>query len=270
MKSAVSLGVFTLLGCLLGTQPAQAIPVLQLYVEGGQYDAGTDTWTISGASPVRLWVIGNVDGPAGKGAITDVRLSAAYSSADAGLLLSLTPSTTGAYHGVTDPSTPVAPVLQATVTDGSSPVLSDGNSLTSHGNYGVGIHWQEFLLDALSLTDSPIADFNGNLPFPAPADFFANAGQINVYELTADRATSLHFDLYGTTTNPRNGKTSAEFAPPSHDAEADVEPGDLNHVVPELGSAIVWSNLALLFGVVFWWRGRRACGRYCALQALSA
>src|SRR5688500_15939669 len=69
--------LFAVTFLLLGSNPAQAVPVLQLYVEGATYD-GTETWTETGPNPCRLWVIGNVAGPGGKGVLNNVRLSAVY------------------------------------------------------------------------------------------------------------------------------------------------------------------------------------------------
>ena len=55
--------------CLcFGATRAQAIPILQLYLEGGSYDAQTESWTITPlesppGEPYRLWAIGNLGGP---------------------------------------------------------------------------------------------------------------------------------------------------------------------------------------------------------------
>src|SRR3546814_7458346 len=56
--------------------------------------------------PLRLWTIGNVAGPGGKGTLSDVRLAIAYDSGFAGAGFSLVSSTTGGYGGFADPSTP--------------------------------------------------------------------------------------------------------------------------------------------------------------------
>ena len=67
----------------LGHRAANAVPILQLYLEGATYDFATESWVLapggsSGGDPFRLWAIGNVAGPGGAGTISDVRLSIAY------------------------------------------------------------------------------------------------------------------------------------------------------------------------------------------------
>lgn len=201
------------------TQTASAIPVLQIYLEGATYDSVTDTWVFDASSgdPIRLWTIGNIDGSGGSGApILDVKLAAAYSSSSPGpVTITLTPTTTGGFGGFTDPSTPAAPTFIQTKTDGSSPLLSDGTSLPAHGIYGAGTDWQEFLLGDFSLTDSPVADFSGAVPVPAPIG--TNEAQINVYDVVITGTDLVHFDLYNHIEGAPHAK--AINAPFSHDGE---------------------------------------------------
>jgi hypothetical protein len=207
------------------TGSAWGIPALQLYVEGATYDETTESWVVTdGDGPIRLWCIGNTEGPGSHGDILNVRLAIAYYSADAPVAIGITPSTTGGYGGFTDPSTPSAPTLIQTVTDGSVPQLSDGGDLPSHGIYGEGVDWQEFALGDFTQNDSPIADFIGEFP---TTGLHADEGQINVYEIDVSGADWFHFDLYDSTQSP----TRAVFAPFSHDAE-----GGGNPPVPEPGT----------------------------------
>jgi hypothetical protein len=197
---------------------ASAIPLLQLYVEGGTYDPTTETWVASGSGPLRLWVIGNVDGPGGKGRIDGVKLSIAYASGSPAPTFVLTSSTTGGYGGYTDPS-PAGPATHIqTVTDGSAPVLADGSSLPSHGIFGAGTSWQEFALGDFTLTDSPIADFISSFPTSAAR---SSGGQISVYEIsTPGFSGGIHFDAYGYYhSGGKKSSIQAIFAPFSHDAE---------------------------------------------------
>jgi hypothetical protein len=200
---------------LLASPAAHAIPALQLYMEGATYDGATDSWFHSGADPIRLWVIANVGK---KGPLNNVRLSAAYSSS-ASPTISLLGGQTEGYGGFSDPS-PATDVLAParTLTNGSVPPFPLGNPAAGrHGIYGSGVHWQEFALGNFTLTDSPIADFNGDVPLPSP---LANKpGQINVYTLNVTGLTSgrMHFDLY-------NDDYKAPF---SHDAGIIPEPGTL-------------------------------------------
>ena len=203
---------------------AFAIPILQTYVEGGTYDSDTETWVIDilPGDPIRLWTIGNVDGPGGAGTISDVRLAVAYPDPAGGtVVIDLTPSTTGDYGGFADDSTPSTPTWLQTVTDGSVPKLTGGSDLPSHGIYGDGTHWQEFLLGNFSLTDSPMADFINSFPIPDHPD----DGQINVYEVVVsglEVGDWVHFDLYDSVAS--GNKTKAKFAPFSHDGGANVVP----------------------------------------------
>lgn len=216
------------LGAALFAGPAAAIPELQLYIEGATYVGGSEeTWVYDGTGPIRLWAIGNVNGPGGHGPISDVHLSIAYSSAFTPTF-TLVSSTTGGYGGYVDPSTPVAAVLEKTVTDGSVPKLSDGSSLPSHGQYGSGVSWQQFSLGSFSLQDSQIEDFITSFPVPD----MTTEGQINVYEISATgliAGAMVHFDLYNSV--QAGTRARATFAPFSHDATGDgfsvPEPGTL-------------------------------------------
>lgn len=218
---------------ILALAPAtgSAIPLLQLYVEGATFDAATETW-VTTASNFKLWVIANVSGPGGTGGlgIADVRLSTAFLTSEVGSI-TLTASTTAL---VTDPSTPAAPVFQSSGV-GDRPTMSDGSLLPAHGIYGAGTSWTAYSLGDMLAADSPIADFNGSSSFPGPADFFANAGQINVYDVSVTGYSQVHFDTY----NHVFGETDAKFAPFSHDAGQVPEPGTVILLGAALTSAAI-------------------------------
>jgi hypothetical protein len=241
-----------------GSSRTYAVPELQLYVEGGTYDTVSETWIATG-DPLKIWAIGNVAGEGGKGAISDVKLSIAYDGSLAPPTITFTPGTTGGYLGFVDLSTPLMPTYLQTVTDGSSPIMGDGGSLPSHGIFGSGVSWQEFLLGDFTLTDSPIADFGGPLP-PAPGS--PNEGQVNVYTIdVGDFEGLLHLDLYNSYWSEKHGEVSIK-APFSHDAEGigggDNEPP--SPVVPEPGSLLIWAfGLAVIggAGLARRMRGRR-------------
>ena len=218
------LGLTVVVGAFLGGSTAQAVPVLQLYLEGATYDTATETWVLvppdsSSGEPFRLWTLGNISGPGGHGPLADVRLSVSYEAVAVAPTITLTPSTTGGYGGWLDPTTPIAPTYLQTVTDGSVPVLGDGGNLPSHGQFGPGMHWQEFSLGDFNETGSSVADVIGEFPLN-PTE---TGGHINVYEVSvlAESDMVLHFDLYDTLYSNNHAK----FAPFSHDAEIVPIPG---------------------------------------------
>ena len=224
--------LFTVALCLvLGASTANAIPILQVYIEGATYDDASETWVVENTGSFRVWVIGNVDGEGGAGTIEDVMLSAAVSTAEitAGGTLSLTGTQvggTGEYNDVTDPSaalTPGAPTLSA---DGATPQLGDGSNLPNHGQFGAGTSFYQFSLGDFDLVDSEISDFNGLSSFPTIADG-TFTGQINAYDVTVSGFTKIHFDAF----NHVAGQQGARyvFAPNSHDGEGGgaPEPGTM-------------------------------------------
>lgn len=237
------------LGCLSGA--AQAEPILQLYVEGSTYNTDHESWVFApnDGDPIRLWVIGNVDGGGGKGTIEDVKISIVYDDPGTPVSISLTPSTTGGYGGFVDPSTPAAPTLNQIVDDGSLPQLADGSSIAAHGVYGSGAEWQEFALGDFDLTDSPIGDFVNDFP----TSFSLEAGQINVYELTiVGDVTDLHIDAYDHVF--AGNHVRSVFAPFSHDAGTGVndpgtDPEDDPVLVPEPGAAGLFLAGLFLIGL---------------------
>ncbi len=209
MSRKLILGVLILLGPTAG---AFAEPALQLYLEGATYDSATETWTLTTAGDFKLWVIawtGN-----GRGAIEDVKLSAAYAAGQSPTI-TLAPGTTEGLGSFTDTSTPGAPTDWRTVTDGSTPLLSDGTPLPSHGVFGPDTWWQEWKLGDFTLADSPIADFIGTFPSPG-----SHTGQINVYTVSVTGALTVQFDTY----NHYAGATNAKFAPFSHNASGSHTP----------------------------------------------
>lgn len=252
---ALTFGLIVVLTSL-AARSASAVPILQLYLEGGVYDTQTESWVLtpagsSAGAPFRLWVIGNVDGPGGKGDILDVRLSVAYQQKHLGLTLSMASSTTGGYGGYVDPSVARAASQNivvntskgvvntgatstpGVVTNGSTPVLGDGSNLPAHGIYGTGTVWQEYALGDFTLKDSPIADFIGGFPV-APG---VTKGQINVYEISVlgGSGARLHFDVY----DHIEGENHARFAPFSHDGDGN------SNIVPEPVSCIMWGGIGL-------------------------
>jgi hypothetical protein len=202
--------------------PVAAIPSLQLYVEGARYESASETWEMK-EETFRLWVLGNVEAA---GAITDMKLTAAFSGAFDGTI-TLTPALanpaflTGPTPDASVPSAAVlvtAPDSAATAsgacgdngTSGTIPCRGDWKVLAPHGEYGPGIQWKEWSLGDFTLTDSPIGDFITALPTGFP-----RLGQINAYDVSVSGFpvdATVHFDAFGLI------GTQSVFAPFSHDA----------------------------------------------------
>ena len=207
-----------LAGCVGVAAPVSAVPILQIYLEGATYDDASETWvaTFSETDPLRLWAVGNVGGEGGKGTIFNVRLSLAYAMEDADAVsFDITGSQTNGFGGFTDPSIATDPLFVKQVTDGSTPLLSDGSALPSHGEYGSDTAWSEYYLGNFTLKDSPGGDFIDELPTPGAT----SAYQISVYEISISGTDTVHFDLYDGVQQGK--KFRAVFAPFSHDGEGD-------------------------------------------------
>ena len=203
---------------VVGSASTHAIPELQIYIEGSVYDSVSETWVLAPSGPLetmRLWTIGNISGPGGAGTIEDVKLAIAY---DAGLTptFTLTSGATDGFGGWIDPTIAPTATYNQTVTDGSAPLLGDGSPLPTHGIYGSGTAWQEYLLGDFIETSSSIADVIETFPVN-PAEL---GGQVNVYELAwtgLSDGSVLHFDLYNSILS--GSHAAYTFAPYSHDGE---------------------------------------------------
>jgi len=204
LSVTLALGVFS--------SAAQAAPLLQIFSPDAIYDPLTESWTATGPD-FDIWIIGNVDGPGGKGPINNVVLAVSVSGPEGSGVVTLAPTTTGdaVVDGITflDPSTPVAPVAladEAAVADYGAH-LSPG--ITGHAEYADADAHYFMAIGDFTLTDSATADFSGG-PLLGSS---AGTAQINAYTVSVTGFTSVHFDAFNS--------ISAEkhiFAPFSHDA----------------------------------------------------
>lgn len=189
---------------LLVAQFAHAVPLLQFFIEGGTYDAASESW-VTDQSSFDIWVIGNTGGAESKGVLHDVTLVAAVTGGDLADL-TITPMTTSL---VDDPSVPVNPISANSGT-GEHPIIPP------HGIYTTGTDWEDFLLGDMGLTDSPLGDaVSGGFPLYEAGQ--TNSAQINAYhvEMTGDYE-QLHFDAFGY--YEKRGELKQVIAPFSHDA----------------------------------------------------
>lgn len=225
-------------------------PILQLYIEGATYDTSSETWVLETNlnSPIRLWTIGNINGGGGKGTIENVKLSVVYDNT-IDPTFTFTPSTTGGFGGFSDTSDPSTPVFSQEVDmdiDDRLPLLGDGKkNLSSHGVYGDGREWQEFLLGNFDNPESESFNFDGLSTPSVITDLDADEFQINVYEITVGdmNATDMpvfHFDLYNGVESGKHFK----FAPFSHDAGTDPN----EEMIPTPSAAAMGLIALLLMG----------------------
>jgi hypothetical protein len=230
LKTFCTLGVVGLFAA-----QAQAIPTLQVYIDGATYNDVTETW-VTTASTFDIWIIGDVGSV---GSILDMQLSAAYLTSETGTI-TLTPTTAS---GHTDPSTPIAAVQTANGgNDGDQPTMSDGGSLPKHGIFGTGVSFDAWNLGDFTLTDSPLGDWIGD--FPTVLD---KTGQINAYTVVVTGYTAVHFDAFNHIEAAMGaGMNDSIFAPFSHDGESAENGG----FIPAPGAVVLAAMGIGLVGLV--------------------
>ncbi len=197
---------------LTTTTSAMAIPNLQLFIEGADYETAAEnpgdpeTWAKLGTTSFRLWVVA---GTSATYRLRDVKFVASYAD---GLTptLAFTPATTSGAGGFTDPSTPGAvggpspsPFTDFD-TDAENWSTSNSGPMGAHSMLTTGRTAMEWNLGMFDLTDSPIADFQPSVPVEASDNWLPSIttqmGQINVYDVLVGGllpGQQVHFDVYG-------------------------------------------------------------------------
>lgn len=201
---------------------AMALPKLQLFIEGADYEAGcetpdvdstlcenstdNETWAKLGTTSFRLWVIGEVSATY---RIRDVTFVASYDddydTEDPKPNLTFTPTTTDRYDVTTpsfvagDPSTPSDPDDGTGDNINFYPSAADipGNPIGPHSPFGSGANRSAYTwnLGMFYLLDSSIGDTQPTATelttgdgIEADDNWFPTAlaqmGQINVYDVT--------------------------------------------------------------------------------------
>jgi hypothetical protein len=205
-------------GLTLMASAAQAIPALQLYIDGATYDSVNETWVVSSNS-FDLWVLGDVGH---SGAIYGVNLvGSGYGSGT----VSITPTTTANPIAGADPSTPSAPVDYGLMSTSQALTFFAGTAITqgvtTHDEYANADDHHFWGIGDFTLQDSKIGDFSYGVPSSFPDD-----GQINVYHVDITGYDAVHFDAFDHVV--AGEKITYVKAPFSHDAtDAVPEPGTL-------------------------------------------
>lgn len=220
---------FPIAGLALFVSSAQAVPLLQLYIEAGItnetnqtfYEGPSnpddpDTWARVGDSdtPFRIWTVAKTEGKNKTFTWLDVRFVASF---DNGLTpgLDWNPITgeqnyLGSGYNTTTPDTDPDDPLNIRIGIDNDPWddIAGTPNWAHHGQFGVGRTWVEWELGSMLNSDTLLGDFQPNAdpqysPFFGGSDFpdQTNAlGQINVYELYASGLAPgdhVHFDVWG-------------------------------------------------------------------------
>ena len=202
--------IATALWAAIIASSAFALPTLQLYTPGGDYDAGTETWVTVG-NPFALQVIG-ARSPAWVDAITDVRL-----------IVTVPEGYNDAGDSVTIESTAwLSP--QVLGNGGAAPQAIPGSEfpIPSHG-IAPEYFW------VVGLPDLMVGSAGLTIWNMEPGENDSGIGDVQDYTLTSS-FSALHFDVMGTAVGANgSAKDKDVVAPFSHDAEFHGEgwgPGD--------------------------------------------
>jgi kynureninase len=93
---------------MVGTSLAYAVALLQVYLEGAEYNAATESWRLIGGPGdiAGIWAIGK-HGKPGQSTIYDVHLIAWFNSSDPGFPFALSGTTTDGDGSITFTGTDV-------------------------------------------------------------------------------------------------------------------------------------------------------------------
>lgn len=218
---------------LLYPVTAQAVPTLQLDIDGGTYDSGTQT--IITTAPV-LTVYAYLTN---KGTADDL---AALLADTYYLSIALVPGDSLSGESFTLDGTAVN--VTADMTYGTPPieVAAQQFDLASHGVYPTYYYEESFQFSGsneISQYNTQDRAINGgaiDLSYDANGDMYYVAFEIDRSGL--DLNYNLHFDLYNTNVKRNGTITVDDFAPFSHDAETVPEPATV--LLLGLGLLALW------------------------------
>lgn len=217
---------------LMTAPAANAVPDLQLFIDGATYDLDTQTWVLATTGSVDLYVISANE--AHTGVIVSMALSGFGQFEDPTGLVSVT----GFDNSPTSWDWGFAPIASVDFWDGSDDLPRHSIFPTWYAE----VNTDDYNMSQMVGDVQPGPDFwdpTINGPGPANAE-----GQFKVFSLSIDAplGTSVHFDAY---TLMENGFLSDlvidEFAPFSHDASTTI--------VPEPGTIMLMSTGLLGLGL---------------------
>ncbi len=217
---------------LLIAPAANAVPDLQLFIDGATYDLDTQTWVLASTGSVDLYVISANEEHTG--VIVSMALSGFGEFEDPTSSVSVT----GFGYDQTDWDYGFGPITTVETWDGSE-------DLPRHGifpTWFAEVNTEDYNMSQMVGDVQPGTDFwDPSIGGPGPANA---SGQFKVFSLSIDAplGTSVHFDAY---TLMNEGILADividEFAPFSHDGTATI--------VPEPGTILLMSTGLLGMGL---------------------
>lgn len=189
--------VLTVLATIFMASTAMAVPSLQLYIPGGEYDVASETWYTTD-SDFEIWVVA---AGLNHGTIYDIHLVAA--------LLGQTP-TDGAL--TITPEGGVGTTYNAADYTYGTPPTTD--PMPGHGVFPAD-YVEQYV--AAQTTSGPYVNVQDYVP---GGDGGENQyGQIFKFNVSTTYAGGVHFDAYGFYNDPDGRRV---FAPFSHDAQTTI------------------------------------------------
>lgn len=220
-------GIVVLLGFIFifPIYNVHAVPTLQLYSEGADYDNATESW-MTYDNPFILQVLG-ADQPNSLLSIDQVKLHIAVPSEyfTPGGWVKIEGVSSSLENGSVGPFTYTSPDFTSGI---PSELAGRSGNARSHGIYK-DAYYISVLVENLQVDKTPsdtIINYVDVVEGIVPPGI--DTGDIDLYQISYSGFFLIHMDLTGMTRYAKSKKDAMEFAPFSHDADAVVpEPGTL-------------------------------------------